>query len=68
MTNRDILNSVLGEHTNYQYMKTMRGKLGCFNCLFKEPCGVAYRNNKFRSCGEFINEFLDAEYDANGKI
>lgn len=67
MTRKEALDMVLGaEHSNYQYSKYMRGKLGCFNCLFKTPCAEAYKNNKFRSCGEFINEYLDSEFVPNG--
>ena len=67
MTHKEALNRVLqAEYSNYQYMKMMRGHLGCFNCLFRTPCNEAYKNNKFRSCGEFINEYLDSEFIPNG--
>lgn len=67
MTRKEALDKILqGQHSNYQYAKLMRGKLGCFNCLFKGPCKEAYVNNKFRSCGEFINEYLDSEFEENG--
>lgn len=67
MTNKEALDKILGEHSSYQYLKTMRGKVSCWGCLFKEHCDAFSKEHIFESCGVFINNFLDAEVGTYGK-